>query len=236
MGDPALDTFSKRPPLIGPTSNRKLPAAVSMSLPADGTRPADMAETTTMVGVAASPRARATIATARAIGRTQPAVEIQPMETDAIRIDELSLRLPNGVPLVTATGLSIGDAVAAGRVCLIESARDIGRFVGGSVLVTATTDPDWVPIMKRAAAIVTNRGGRTSHAAIVSRELGLPAVVGTGDGDRPGYGIADLDPTAECPADHFKQFAGLVRGFAQRRHLEIDAVFRFRIHKIYSRQ
>ncbi len=78
-------------------------------------------------------------------------------------------------------GLSVGEAVVAGSVCLIESARDIGRFVDGSILVTSTTDPDWVPIMKRAAAIVTDHGGRTSHAAIVSRELGLPAIVGTGD-------------------------------------------------------
>jgi len=80
-----------------------------------------------------------------------------------------------------ASGLSIGDAVVAGRVCVIESARDIGRFVDGAVLVTETTDPDWVPIMKRAAAIVTDHGGRTSHAAIVSRELGLPAIVGAGN-------------------------------------------------------
>ncbi len=80
-----------------------------------------------------------------------------------------------------ATGLSIGDAIVAGRVCLIEDARDIDRFVDGSILVTGTTDPDWVPIMKRAAAIVTDHGGRTSHAAIVSRELGLPAIVGTGN-------------------------------------------------------
>ncbi|MGC4409944.1 phosphoenolpyruvate synthase [Rhizobium rosettiformans] len=78
------------------------------------------------------------------------------------------------------TGLSIGDAVVSGQVCLIENARDIGQFVDGSILVTSTTDPDWVPIMKRAAAIVTDHGGRTSHAAIVSRELGLPAIVGTG--------------------------------------------------------
>ncbi|MGC1860980.1 MAG: phosphoenolpyruvate synthase [Methylocystis sp.] len=80
-----------------------------------------------------------------------------------------------------ASGLSIGDAVVTGRVCLIESPREIGRFVDGAILVTQTTDPDWVPIMKRAAAIVTDHGGRTSHAAIVSRELGLPAIVGTGD-------------------------------------------------------
>jgi pyruvate,water dikinase len=78
------------------------------------------------------------------------------------------------------SGLSVGSAVAAGRVCLIESAADIDRFVDGSILVTSITDPDWVPIMKRAAAIVTDHGGRTSHAAIVSRELGVPAIVGTG--------------------------------------------------------
>ena len=77
-----------------------------------------------------------------------------------------------------ARGLAIGDLAASGRACLIESAADIHRFVDGSVLVTRTTDPDWVPIMKRAAAIVTEHGGRTSHAAIVSRELGLPAVIG----------------------------------------------------------
>ena len=79
------------------------------------------------------------------------------------------------------SGLSIGGGVVAGPVCLIRDPKDIGRFVPGAVLVTATTNPDWVPIMKRAAAIVTDRGGRTSHAAIVSRELGLPAVVGTGN-------------------------------------------------------
>ncbi len=80
-----------------------------------------------------------------------------------------------------ATGLAIGEAAVAGRVCLLESPHDIGRFVDGSILVTTSTDPDWVPIMKRAAAIVTDHGGRTSHAAIVSRELGLPAIVGAGD-------------------------------------------------------
>ncbi len=81
---------------------------------------------------------------------------------------------------VLLKGLSVGAAVATGRVCLIESARDIDRFVDGSILVTSTTDPDWVPIMKRASAIITDAGGRTSHAAIVSRELGVPAIVGTG--------------------------------------------------------
>lgn len=82
---------------------------------------------------------------------------------------------------VLLNGLSVGSAVATGRVSIIDSAKDIDQFVEGSILVTGTTDPDWVPIMKRASAIVTDRGGRTSHAAIVSRELGLPAVVGTGN-------------------------------------------------------
>jgi pyruvate,water dikinase len=77
------------------------------------------------------------------------------------------------------SGMSIGDAIVAGKVCIIDSPKEIDRFVDGAVLVTQTTDPDWVPIMKKAAAIVTDHGGRTSHAAIVSRELGLPAVVGT---------------------------------------------------------
>ena len=82
---------------------------------------------------------------------------------------------------VLLKGLSVGSAVATGRVSIIESAHDIDQFVDGSILVTSTTDPDWVPIMKRASAIVTDHGGRTSHAAIVSRELGLPAIVGTGN-------------------------------------------------------
>jgi pyruvate,water dikinase len=78
------------------------------------------------------------------------------------------------------TGAAVGEAIAVGPVCVLHSAAEIGRFVAGSVLVTPVTDPDWVPIMKLAAAVVTDHGGRTSHAAIVSRELGLPAVVGTG--------------------------------------------------------
>lgn len=82
---------------------------------------------------------------------------------------------------VLSTGLSIGDAAVSGRLCLIESAKDIDKFIDGSILVTKATDPDWMPVMKRAAAIITDHGGRTSHAAIVSRELSLPAIVGTGN-------------------------------------------------------
>jgi len=80
-----------------------------------------------------------------------------------------------------AEGLSIGDAIATGPVCLIEHPADMERFEDGAILVTDKTDPDWVPVMKRAAGIVTNTGGRTSHAAIISRELGVPAIVGTRD-------------------------------------------------------
>ncbi|MDE3237665.1 MAG: phosphoenolpyruvate synthase [Paracoccaceae bacterium] len=97
---------------------------------------------------------------------------------------------------VLATGLSVGSAVATGRVCLIESPKEIDRFIDGSILVTSTTDPDWVPIMKRASAIVTDHGGRTSHAAIVSRELGLPAVVGTGTATHVLHD--DQDVTVNC--------------------------------------
>jgi pyruvate,water dikinase len=79
------------------------------------------------------------------------------------------------------TGISIGQAIATGQACVIKSAQEIERFSPGSILITGMTDPDWVPIMKQAAGIITDYGGRTSHAAIVSRELGIPAIVGTGE-------------------------------------------------------
>ena len=82
---------------------------------------------------------------------------------------------------VLVTGAAIGDAIATGPVCRLDDSSDLESFVDGGILVTEMTDPDWVPLMKRASAIVTDRGGRTSHAAIVSREMGLPAIVGTGN-------------------------------------------------------
>lgn len=82
---------------------------------------------------------------------------------------------------VLATGIAIGQAIATGPVRVLHSPDEMDRFEDGDILVTERTDPDWGPIMKRAAAIVTDHGGRTSHAAIVSRELGVPAVVGTDD-------------------------------------------------------
>jgi pyruvate,water dikinase len=83
---------------------------------------------------------------------------------------------------VLVQGRSVGSRIAAGPVRVIPTAADLALFQPGEVLVTDKTDPDWEPIMKRAAAIITNRGGRTCHAAIVSRELGVPAVVGTESG------------------------------------------------------
>jgi len=82
---------------------------------------------------------------------------------------------------VLATGRSIGQRIGAGRSRVVLDVSEMKTVKAGDVLVTDMTDPDWEPIMKRAAAIVTNRGGRTSHAAIVARELGIPAVVGCGD-------------------------------------------------------
>jgi pyruvate,water dikinase len=83
---------------------------------------------------------------------------------------------------VLIEGRSVGDKIASGPVRAIKNAQDLGQLLKGEILVTDKTDPDWEPAMKRAAAIITNRGGRTCHAAIVSRELGLPAVVGTESG------------------------------------------------------
>ncbi len=81
-----------------------------------------------------------------------------------------------------ATGQSVGEKIGQGRAHAIRDVQSLHEFRDGEVLVTDKTDPDWEPVLKRAAAVVTNRGGRTCHAAIVSRELGIPAVVGTENG------------------------------------------------------
>jgi len=82
---------------------------------------------------------------------------------------------------VLAEGRAIGQKIGTGRVRLVRSPTEMERVQPGDVLVTEITDPNWEPVMKRAAAIITNRGGRTCHAAIIARELGIPAVVGCGD-------------------------------------------------------
>ncbi len=86
-----------------------------------------------------------------------------------------------GKSAILATGRAIGQKIGQGQVRLIKRATEMDRVQPGDILVTDMTDPDWEPVMKRAAAIVTNRGGRTCHAAIIARELGVPAVVGCGD-------------------------------------------------------
>ena len=81
---------------------------------------------------------------------------------------------------IISTGRSIGQKIGAGRARVIRNVAEMERVQSGDVLVSDMTDPDWEPVMKRASAIVTNRGGRTCHAAIIARELGIPAVVGCG--------------------------------------------------------
>ena len=99
-------------------------------------------------------------------------------QKDPNRIEEYKM-LEKGE--VVVKGTSVGSKIATGQAKIIEDLKDISTFNDGDILVTTMTDPDWVPIMKKSAAIVTNRGGRTCHAAIVSRELGIPCVVGTSD-------------------------------------------------------
>jgi pyruvate,water dikinase len=79
------------------------------------------------------------------------------------------------------TGKSVGEMIGSGKACIVKNVNDIGLFRAGDVLITERTDPDWEPIMKQASAIVTNQGGRTCHAAIIARELGIPAIVGCGN-------------------------------------------------------
>ena len=93
---------------------------------------------------------------------------------------QVRFRLNESGP-VLAEGRAIGQRIGAGSVRILSSIDQMATFQTGDVLVADMTDPDWEPIMKRASAIVTNRGGRTCHAAIIARELGIPAVVGTGD-------------------------------------------------------
>lgn len=90
----------------------------------------------------------------------------------------------SGTGTVLATGRAVGEKIASGKVRIVGGVHDLAAFKPGEVLVANTTSPDWEPVMKTAQAIITNSGGRTCHAAIVARELGVPAVVGTEDATR----------------------------------------------------
>jgi pyruvate,water dikinase len=106
-------------------------------------------------------------------------VQARPETVESQRApDRIEEYVVTGKGRVLAKGRAVGGKVAAGKVRLIKDRRGLAAFQNGEVLVADTTTPDWEPVMKRAAAIVTNRGGRTCHAAIVARELGIPAVVG----------------------------------------------------------
>ncbi len=107
------------------------------------------------------------------------------------------------------TGESVGTGIGQGLVRVIASASDMHSFCEGEVLVTDMTDPDWEPVMKIASAIVTNQGGRTCHAAIVSRELGVPCVIGTGNGTRILSKVKEI--TVDCSEGAGKVYNGLLK-------------------------
>lgn len=97
------------------------------------------------------------------------------------RVTMLENHVLDGQGVVLITGRSVGEKIASGRARIVTHVDHLADFQPGEVLISDITTPDWEPVMKTAAAIVTNRGGRTCHAAIIARELGIPAVVGTGD-------------------------------------------------------
>jgi len=111
---------------------------------------------------------------------------------------------------IITTGKSVGNKIAQGTAKIIKNVKDISQFKPGEILVTEMTDPDWVPIMRIASAIVTDRGGRTSHAAIVSRELGLPCIVGTNNATQA---IKNGQPiTVDCSeGEHGIVYDGLLK-------------------------
>ena len=120
---------------------------------------------------------------------------------------------------VLAAGRAIGQRIGSGSVRVLSDLAQMDSFRAGDVLVADMTDPDWEPIMKRAAAIVTNRGGRTCHAAIIARELGIPAVVGAGDATRI---LSDgQDVTVSCAeGDTGFVYEGLLEFAEEETHLD----------------
>lgn len=109
-------------------------------------------------------------------------LQARPETVNSQKGNEVQLRYKlKGNSTVLSSGRAIGQKIGAGTVRLINDAAEMDKVQAGDILVTDMTDPNWEPVMKRAAAIVTNRGGRTCHAAIIARELGIPAVVGCGD-------------------------------------------------------
>lgn len=116
---------------------------------------------------------------------------------------------------VIVSGTSVGDRIGVGKANKIMSVKDIDDFKEGDVLVTEMTDPDWVPIMKIASAIVTDKGGRTCHAAIVSRELGIPCVVGTGNASELIHDGQEITVSCGGGGDEGTVYEGIL-------HYEVD--------------
>jgi pyruvate, water dikinase len=108
-------------------------------------------------------------------------VQARPETVHALRAPQLELFTLKGKGEVRVHGKSVGSKIGTGKVRVIRSAAELPSFQPGEVLVAPMTDPDWEPVLRKAAAVVTNQGGRTCHAAIVSREIGIPCVVGTHD-------------------------------------------------------
>ena len=121
-----------------------------------------------------------------------------------------------------AKGMAVGEKIGQGRVHVMLNPDDLADFKEGDILVTSMTDPAWEPIMKRAAAIVTDRGGRTCHSAIISRELGLPCIVGAGDATQRL--VTDIEATVSCAEGaQGNVYEGKVEFTVERRTMKEEA-------------
>ncbi|RLB20878.1 MAG: phosphoenolpyruvate synthase, partial [Deltaproteobacteria bacterium] len=120
---------------------------------------------------------------------------------------------------ILVTGTAVGTKIGQGVARVINSTAEMDQFKEGEVLVTTMTDPDWEPVMKIAAAIVTNKGGRTCHAAIVSRELGIPCIIGTGDADEVIKTGQEVTVSC-CEGETGNVYDGLLKYEVERLNLE----------------
>jgi len=114
---------------------------------------------------------------------------------------------------------AVGAMIGAGKAIIINSSREMNKFIPNHVLVTDRTDPDWEPIMKKASAIITNTGGRTCHAAIIARELGIPAIVGASDATRI---IKHDQPVTVCctEGDQGTVYKGILKFHVEKTELD----------------
>ncbi len=137
-------------------------------------------------------------------------VQARPETVQSARsMDYLETYQLEGKGYVLATGKSVGERIGKGKAHIIKDVAKLSEFIPGEILVADTTSPDWEPVMKTASAIVTNKGGRTCHAAIISRELGIPAVVGTRDGTEK-IKNGDEVTVSSAEGDEGKVYQGLL--------------------------